>query len=174
VYTLTSQAQSDYSVDGNRENVTIIECVCANRTALLPLYIFKGQRLQQTWVADDPLRAFKAASPNGWTSNELGVGWLCNVFDPQTCHFFPNHWLLIYDGHASHLSLEFVEYTWQHNIVLICFPAHVTAIIQPLDVVLFSPLSTQWSQVLKANLIGGLTMRKQELCRYVFFTHCST
>lgn len=122
-------------------------------------------RLHETWVSDDPLGAFKAASPNGWTCNELGVDWLRKVFDVQTRHHYPSHRLLILDGHASHLSLQFVEYARSWNIILLCFPAHATAILQPLDVALFAPLSIRWTQVLEENLIGGLFMRKQEFCR---------
>lgn len=145
--------------------MTIIECICADGTSILPIYIFKGQRLQSTWVAEDPLGAFKVASPNGWTSNELGVGWLEKVFHPQTKHLYPKHRLLILDGHASHLSLPFVEFAEKHNIVLFCLPAHATAMIQPLDVGIFSPLSRRWSHVLEDKLIGGIHMRKQDFCR---------
>lgn len=152
--------------DGNRENVTIIECVCANGSALLPLYLFKGQRLHETWVCDDPIKAYKAATPNGWTCNEIGVDWLRRVFHEQTKHHYPDRYrLLILDGHASHMSLDFVTFARDHKIVLLCFPAHATAILQPLDVGLFSPLSRHWTQVIEANLIGGLTMRKQDFCR---------
>jgi hypothetical protein len=151
--------------DGNRENVTTIECICANGTSLRPLVIFKGQRIQQSWIDGDPLGADYAATPNGWTDNNIAVDWLEKTFDEQTKDNYPSCRLLILDGHNSHLSYRFLTYARNRNIIIICFPAHATAMLQPLDVVIFSVLSRAWSKVLETNLVGGLIMRKMDFCR---------
>ena len=145
--------------------MTVVEFIDDNGNSYKPLYIFKGQRLQQSWVENDPIGAYYATSENGWTSNVLGRDWLENVFDAQTKHLFPGRCrLLIMDGHASHLSLEFVDYARANNIILLCLPAHATATLQPLDVGIFGPLSRYWSIVPEENLVGGLNMRKQDFC----------
>jgi hypothetical protein len=43
--------------DGNRENVTIIECVCADGSALHPSVIFKGKKRDHEWSRINPCRA---------------------------------------------------------------------------------------------------------------------
>jgi hypothetical protein len=43
--------------DGNRENVTIIECVCADGTAIRPGVIFKGAKRNLQWGAVNPCNA---------------------------------------------------------------------------------------------------------------------
>jgi hypothetical protein len=154
-----------YLADGNRENVTVVECVCANGSAIRPLVIFKGKRLQQSWVDGDPIGANYAVTPNGWTDNVIGVQWLAKVFDKQTDDHYPSWRLLILDGHRSHLSYEFINYARERKIIVICLPPHATAMLQPLDVVIFSGLSKSWSNTLEKHLVGGLVMRKQDFCR---------
>jgi len=48
--------------------------------------------------------------------------------------------LLLFDGHRSHLTFEFVGFALQHPIRLLVFPPHSTHLLQPLDVGIFSPL----------------------------------
>ena len=50
------------------------------------------------------------------------------------------------DGHNSHFSGEFFSYCNDHRIQLYCLPPHLTHIVQPLDVGLFSPLQNYYSQ----------------------------
>jgi hypothetical protein len=54
--------------------------------------------------------------------------------------------LLILDGHESHLSQDFKDYCLEHKILTLCMPAHSSHILQPLDVVCFSPLKQKYSQ----------------------------
>jgi hypothetical protein len=105
-------------------------------------------------------------SDSGWTNNEIGLAYLVKVFHEQTKHLYPLWRLIILDGHGSHLTYGFIHFCREHHIIVICLPAHATAMIQPLDVVIFSPLSNQWSKVLEAELVGGLCMRKQDFCKY--------
>lgn len=43
--------------DGNRELVTVIECVCADGTAIHPLVVFKGVRRDLEWGRNNPCNA---------------------------------------------------------------------------------------------------------------------
>lgn len=43
--------------NGNRQNVTIIECICADGTALAPRVIFKGKTIDGNWARQNPLNA---------------------------------------------------------------------------------------------------------------------
>ena len=52
----------------------------------------------------------------------------------------PDHSRLLLDGHGLHLTLDICEYVLEVNIVLFCYPAHTTHLLQPRDVGLFGPL----------------------------------
>lgn len=54
--------------------------------------------------------------------------------------------LLILDGHESHLNQHFKDYCLENKILTICMPPHSSHILQPLDVVCFSPLKRKYSQ----------------------------
>lgn len=72
-------------VDGNRQLITVVDCICADGTVLPPLIIMKGKRPSYGWVKDSELEeGWIAASPNGWTDNELGLKWMEHVFDAST------------------------------------------------------------------------------------------
>jgi hypothetical protein len=45
--------------------------------------------------------------------------------------------MLIFDGHGSHLSDEFLLFAWEKKILPFLFPAHTTHLLQPLDVGVF-------------------------------------
>lgn len=84
-----------------------------------------------------------ALSDNGWTDNELGVAWLKDCFHPETLRYDdsgkPRTRLLIFDGHASHISPEAIRFCQESNIIPLCLPRHSTHLLQPLDVGVFSP-----------------------------------
>ena len=60
------QKMPQSKVDGNKEMVTIIECVCADGTALDSMAIFKGTCINATWGRNNICNAVIAVSPNGW------------------------------------------------------------------------------------------------------------
>ena len=69
---------------GNREWVTVIECTNASGWALPPCVIFKGNVFIKSWFDSLPSDWRFEVSPNGWTSDEIGIRWLENVFIPTT------------------------------------------------------------------------------------------
>jgi hypothetical protein len=60
--------------------------------------------------------------------------------------------LLILDGHSSHLTSDFIHFCDGNRILLAIFPLYATYSLQPLDVVLFAPLSKYYSQELDRYL----------------------
>lgn len=75
-------------MDGNREWVSIIGCICGDGTALTPAVLFKGAsgNVGENWLAglQEGDRYHVAATDKGWTSREIGIGWLTEVFHPET------------------------------------------------------------------------------------------
>ena len=56
------------------ELLTVIECSSATGVAIPPMIIYKGQHLQHYWFEPKAPRDWVVAtSPNGWTSNTLGL-----------------------------------------------------------------------------------------------------
>ena len=89
------------------------------------------------------------SSLSGWTNNEIGLAWLEQVFDRHTKQKARrSHRLLILDGHGSHLTMDFIEYCHQNKIVLMILPPHSPHTLQPLDVVMFKPLSSAYTDQL--------------------------
>jgi hypothetical protein len=102
---------------------------------------------------------FISSSPSGWSNDNVGLAWLEQVFDRCTKQRSGRWRLLILDGHGRHVTREFIEYCDRHRILLIIIlPPHSTHTLhtlhtlQPLDVVMFKPLSQSYSDELITRL----------------------
>ena len=87
-----------------------------------------------------------AHSEKGWTDKIIGRLWI-EDFEKKT-RTKANRWtrLLLVDGHNSHYTKEFLDYAREHDIQILCYPAHATHIYQGLDVIVFRPLKQYWTQ----------------------------
>jgi len=123
------------AVKGNAPQsiVTVIDLVTATGYYLPPGLVFKGANLQWQWFK----REFKKIVPpewgfevseNGWTSNEIAVKWLRDIFFPAINKIRNDDEsraiLLVLDGHDSHRSVEFMTICYRHNINPCWLPAH--------------------------------------------------
>ena len=68
---------------GNREWVSLIECVSLDGRKLKPWIIFKG-KIQMTAWWEVLKEGHIALRENGWTDNEIGLKWLKEAFHPET------------------------------------------------------------------------------------------
>jgi hypothetical protein len=110
---------------GNRAWVTTIECINASGWALPPCVIFKGKVYIESWFDGLPEDWRFEVSPNGWTSDEIGLRWLEKLFIPSTSSRTKGKYrLLILDGHGSHLTPKFDEICEKNDIIPICMPPH--------------------------------------------------
>jgi hypothetical protein len=132
--------------DGSREFLTLLACCCADGSSLPPglIYAAASGAIRSAWV--EAIKAgehevFVSSSPTGWSNNNVGLAWLEQVFDRYTKQRSGRWRLLILDGHGSHITMEFIDYCDRHRILLMILPPHSTHTLQPLDVVLFKPLS---------------------------------
>ena len=122
----------------------MVECICADGSAILPFIILKGEKVMLSWIPPSTLDLnwHFGASQKGWTSNALGFDWLTGVFDPATQPLDSTRTrLLICDGHDSHISARFVAYCIEMNIYLFFLPLRSSYLLQPL-VGIFSLLKT--------------------------------
>jgi hypothetical protein len=160
--------------DGARHWITLIATICADGSSLPPALIYKAVsgNLQDTWLQDykpEEHPCWFASSPNGWTSDELALSWLQSLFDPQTSDKAKRDWrLLMLDGHGSHCTLDFLEQCHRLRILVAIYPPHSTHRLQPLDVSLFNPLATYYSQALDAHTRQSLGL--SSVSKRDFFT----
>ncbi|CDU23862.1 related to transposase [Sporisorium scitamineum] len=70
--------------------------------------------------------------------------------------------LLLLKGHNSDISLAFAEFAEEHNIILLCFPAHAMHLLQPLNVPIFGPLKLQYSQMILSLAKSSLPVSKAQ------------
>jgi hypothetical protein len=146
--------------DGSRERITVMSLGI----------IYQGVKgIQFSWLQDvDPLKhhAFFGHSPSGWSNDNLSLAWLKECFHKQTKEKARREYrLLLLDGHGSHLTMDFIMFCNESKIILAVFPPHATHKLQPLDVVLFGPLSGAYSQELTAYLHNSqelLTVKKAD------------
>ncbi|KAJ8225492.1 hypothetical protein LV156_009112, partial [Aspergillus fumigatus] len=137
---------------GNREWVTSIECINSTGWVLPPCIIFKGKVHIEGWYEDIelPRDSRIEVSPNGWTTDEIGLRWLKNIFIPLTSSRTTGKYrLLILDGHGSHLTPQFDQLCSENNVIPICMPAHSSHKLQPLDVGCFSPLKEAYGTLVE-------------------------
>ena len=94
---------------------------------------------------------------NGWTTNKISLTWLMKVFNKHTkAYTVGTHQLLILDGHNSHVSPEFDRFCLDHQIVVLCMPAHSSHLLQPLDVGCFSVLKQSYGRLVQQIISRGV------------------
>ena len=145
-------------IQGNREWVTIIECIGSRGCHIPPLIILKGKEQQATWYQESslPQEWHIATSQNGWTTDKIGLHWLKKVFEPYSKQYsIGAKRLLILDGHNSHLSADFDAFCKANMIICLCMPAHASHLLQPLDVGLFGPLKRAYGKLLEGMMVAG-------------------
>ena len=130
----------------------LIASICADGTHIPPALIYQSESgdLQHSWLQDfdsEKESAYFASSEKGWSNEVLGLQWLEHVFNHNTRRKAArSQRLLIIDGHSSHINLSFIDYADRNRILLAILPPHSTHRLQPLDIGMFSPLATYYSQ----------------------------
>ena len=125
---------------GDREWVTVIECVCARGWAIPPFVILQGRVHQAAWYSNLPADWIVAVSDNGWTNNDLGLTWIQHFHRSTQSVTRGAYRLLILDGHDSHATPKFDLFCAQNQIITLCMPPHTSHLLQPLDLGCYSPL----------------------------------
>jgi hypothetical protein len=95
----------------NRELVSAVECISASGKAIQPMIIIAGAVfLEKHFDNDLHDDVLFAVSDSGYSNDTLGFEWLKH-FNKQTKKSTTGLWrMIIFDGHGSHLSSEFLYY----------------------------------------------------------------
>ena len=74
---------------------------------------------------------------SGWSNNNIGFTWLKEIFELGTRTGRPR--LLLFDGHRSHLTAQFINFAVTNSILMVCLPPYTSHLLQPLNVGVFGP-----------------------------------
>jgi hypothetical protein len=141
---------------GNREWVTTIKSINATGWALPPTVIFKGKNYIKGWFEGLPRDWRFEVSPNGWTTDEIGLRWLEKLFSPITASRTRGKYrLLILDGYGSHLTAQFDRIRSENGIIPLCMPAYSSHLLQPLDVGCFAVLKRAYGRLVENQVRLG-------------------
>lgn len=96
-------------------------------------------------------------SEKGWTSDDLTIYWLKEVFDPNTRRrTVGTHRLIILNGPGSHVTPEFDKFCAANSIVVLQMPPRSSNLLQPLDVGCFAPLKIIYGRKVQEQMLAGI------------------
>lgn len=85
------------------------------------------------------------------------LAWFRKLFLPAIQHLSSEPGVVLFvDGHHSHMSIELLELAREKGVHLVCFPPHMTHILQSLDVSVYHPLKQAWGAVLKEFKLASM------------------
>jgi hypothetical protein len=119
----------------NRISVTVIECICANGTAIPPVIIVPGTMIMGGWFHEKITgHEVITVSLTGYTNEGIYMAWLDHFI--KQYDYGPNsHWrILLIDGATCHNAGDFIIKAKINKIWVIKYPSHQTHLLQPLDV----------------------------------------
>jgi hypothetical protein len=135
-----------------RESITSIEAINAAGEAAPSMLILPGVTLLEREfdndINDNVLFAINKETGSGYSNDQLALDWL-EMFEKatrpgiKTRHgtIHNKEWrMLIMDSHSSHLTMEFIDYCWNFQIIPFKLIAHSTHLLQPCDVGFFHPM----------------------------------
>ena len=112
-----------------------------------PYILYKGKNLYTTWTEGGPAGTLFGVSNSGWMEGANFLDWFKKLFLSAVQHLSSKPGVVLFvDGHHSHLTLELIELARERGVHLVCFPPHMTHILQPLDVSVYHPLKQAWQQ----------------------------
>ena len=140
VYSAKGQKQVGKIVSQERGlNVTAVCCVNAVGQYVPPMLIFPRVRANPALLHDAPPQTVAQYNPSGWMTEEIFLSWMQHFQRFSHCTK-ENKVLLLLDNHASHISLNVVQYALEHGIEMVSFPPHCSHKLQPLDRTFYGPL----------------------------------
>lgn len=131
--------------------------MAADGSFLPPLIVFKGAGIQARWTSEETYPGTLYSVSKNWWMEELQFytwftqDFISHIKKLREAKQLPNQAaVLLYDGHASHISVRIIEEVIANNITLIKLPSHLTNMLQTLDKCVFGPVKTSWEKKLIA------------------------
>ena len=149
-------------------NITFVCCVSASGQYIPPLVIYPRKNLKMELTEGAPPGSVFACQENGWINSDLFMKW----FEHFVASVNPSQSrkvLLILDGHSTHThNIDVIVRARDKGVIMLSLPPHCTHRLQPLDVTLFKPLSTYYSQCIDSWMRAnpGLAVAEQKVTQF--------
>ena len=129
------------------ELVTVVCAVNAAGNATPPMFVFPRVKFKDCFMVGAPPGAKGTATRTGWMNEDIWPEFLHHLIQHTNCT--PDRLiLLILDNLKAHISLKAIEICKSNGIVLLTIPPHTSHHMQPLDVTVYGPFKSQYSQAL--------------------------
>ncbi|KAF6518154.1 hypothetical protein HZS61_002232 [Fusarium oxysporum f. sp. conglutinans] len=139
-------------------SMTIVESISATGGIIAPFVIMPGVQIPSRWVDNDlDEQATIVTTPKGYIDNITAQDFFDHferLTRPQNTSDLR---VILYDGCESHFTKELYQKALDANIILYPFPPHLTHILQPLDVGLFSTYKHWHQEALLREIADGAT-----------------
>ena len=122
----------------------------AEARVLPQMLIFKGQRVSQALMGNEPANTLFACSKSSFIYSDFFNNWFQKLFIPNLPPQRPV--LLILDEHSSHITVDLLETAVSNQIEMFFLPLHTTHWTQPLDRNVFGPLKRSYNLCCEAFL----------------------
>ncbi|KIM94488.1 hypothetical protein OIDMADRAFT_75280, partial [Oidiodendron maius Zn] len=150
----------------NKELITSVETINYGGRKVPPIIIFAGAyHLRRYFKNNLDGDILFARSSSGYSNDKLGLKYLEHFNRYTQSKSIGQYRMLIFDGHGSHLTQEFLDFCWQHHIRPFQLPAHTTHLLQPLDVGVFQSLKHNFKKEVRKQVFMGA----KEISRTDFF-----
>ena len=135
------------SSDEGKAMHTVLFCISAAGTYMLPFTVYKSTHLYDSWTIGGPQGAVYGCSAFGWMEDKLFEAWM--KYFVKYVKNLEKPILLLFDGHGSHLTYKTVKTALDNEIIILCLPPNTSHALQPLDVGVFANAKKSWRLILK-------------------------
>ncbi|KAE8207419.1 hypothetical protein CF319_g9607, partial [Tilletia indica] len=158
IVTLCPSRDAHLAAETCRDSVTCIEAVSAGGQYIEPMVIMSAAQHSEAWVSNSlEDETLLAVSPNGYTDDIIALRWIKH-FAARTAKMTKgSKRLLIFDGHGSHCTKQFLAVCEDNNIIPFSLPPHSSHVLQPLDVSVFQPYKHWHREAVDAATRTGCT-----------------
>lgn len=126
---------------------SVLFCASASGGFLPPFIVFKDAHLYSSWTTGGPEGTLYGCTKSGWMEDSVFESWFIHF--AKYVENMKKPALLLFDGHASHLTYQTVKCVMENKIIILCLPPNTSHALQPLDVGVFAPFKAKWKEILK-------------------------
>lgn len=121
--------------------VTVAAAINAVGNCVPAHFVFPRVRFQEHFLIGGSAGCTGSANPSGWMTATDFLSYIRH-FQGFTRSSPEKPCLLILDNHASHVSVDVIDFCKEHGIVLLTIPPHTSHRLQPLDRTVYGPLKS--------------------------------
>ena len=127
-------------VSAERGTLVTVACAAsASGNTIPPFFVFPRVHFKEFLLDQAPPGSAGASNKSGWMQEESFFTFLKHFVHHARCSKERPSVLLL-DNHASHLSIEGLDFAKDNGVTMVTFPPHFTHRLQPLDRSVYGPL----------------------------------